>query len=129
MINLNNPIQTHKQMSAILIENNTSNSVRKKTLSQKVEVGINLLIFMIIVIVAIISLIFLAHANKNATKGYALKNLEKQRTNLVTENEVWDMEIANVKSLENLLNDPKILSMRKADQPRFMRGDTAIASR
>jgi len=130
MINLNCPIQTHKYMhSALFIENKTSEHVRKKTLSQKIEVGMTSLIFVTIILVAIISLVYLAHANRNATKGYALKNLELRRSHLLTENEVWDMQIAQVKSLNSIQSDPKVTSMVKADQPKFVRGDTAIAAR
>jgi len=74
-------------------------------------------------------LIFLSHSNRNATKGYALKNLEIQRLELLTENEVWDMEISQVKSLDSIQSDPKILSMIKADTPMYVRGDSAIAKR
>jgi hypothetical protein len=130
MINLNIPIQTHKFMSAALYNiNNPEEKVRKNTLSQKVEVGVNALVFAIIVLVALISLIYLAYSNRNATKGYALKNLEMERSQLLTENEVWDMEIARVQALSNIQNDPKIRSMVKTDEPMFVRGDTAIASK
>jgi hypothetical protein len=128
MINLNCPIQTHKFMAALYINNPTS-KVRKNTLSQKVDVSVNALVFVIIVLVALISLIYLANANRNATKGYALKNLEIERSNLLTENEVWDMEIARVQALANIQNDPKVQTMVKNDAPMFVRGDTAIASK
>jgi len=130
MINLNSPIQTHKYMSsALFIESKHSENVRKRTLSQKIEFGKTSLTFFTIVLIAIISLVYLSHANKNATKGYALKNLELRRGKLLTENEVWDMQIAQVKSLQSIKSDPKIRSMVKADQPMFVRGDTAIASK
>jgi len=130
MINLNSPIQTHKYMSsALFIDSKYSENVRKRTLSQKIEFGMTSLTFFTIILVAIISLVYLAHANRNATKGYALKNLELKRSQLITENEVWDMQIAQVKSLQALQNDPKIRTMVKADQPLFVRGDTAIAAK
>ena len=130
MINLNSPIQTHKYMSsALFIDNKYSENVRKRTLSQKIEFGMTSLTFFTIILVAVISLVYLAHANRNATKGYALKNLELRRSQLLTENEVWDMQIAQVKSLQALESDPKIRSMVKADQPLFVRGDSAIASK
>lgn len=130
MINLNSPIQTHKYMSsALFIDNKYSENVRKRTLSQKIEFGMTSLTFLTIILVAIISLVYLAHANRNATKGYALKNLELKRSQLITENEVWDMQIAQIKSLQALQNDPKIRTMVKADQPLFVRGDTAIAAK
>lgn len=130
MINLNNPLQTHRNMSsALAIESNNSINVRKRTLSQRVEVGMASLLFTTIILLSIISLVYLAHANRNATKGYALKNLELRRSRLLTENEVWDMQIARVKALDNIQSDPKVLSMLKADKPMFIRGDSAIAAR
>jgi|GEM_PF-392672 len=130
MINLNSPIQTHKYMSsALFIESKHSENVRKRTLSQKIEFGMTSLTFLTIILVAIVSLVYLAHANSNATKGYALKNLELRRAQLLTENEVWDMQISQIKSLQALQSDPKIRSMVKADTPMFVRGDSAIASK
>jgi hypothetical protein len=115
--------------SALFIDSKYSENVRKRTLSQKIEFGMTSLTFFTIILVAIVSLVYLAHANRNATKGYALKNLELKRSQLITENEVWDMQIAQVKSLQALQNDPKISMMVKAEQPLFVRGDTAIASK
>lgn len=117
-------------MSAALhINNNPTIRVRKDPLSHKVEVGVNALVFVIIALVAFISLAYLANANRNATKGYALKTLEIERSQLLTENEVWDMEIARVQALASIQNDPKVRTMVKTDAPMFMRGDTAIAAR
>jgi hypothetical protein len=115
--------------SALFIESKHSENVRKRTLSQKIEFGVTSLTFFTIILIAIISLVYLAHANRNATKGYALKSLEMRRGELLTENEVWDMQIAQVKSLQAIESDPKIRTMVKADQPMFVRGDTAIASK
>lgn len=115
--------------SALFIDSKYSENVRKRTLSQKIEFGMTSLTFLTIVLVAIISLVYLAHANSNATKGYALKNLELRRSQLLTENEVWDMQIAQVKSLQALQDDPKIRTMVKAEQPLFVRGDSAIAAK
>ena len=116
-------------MAAAFISNNPTGKVRKEPLSHKVEVGVNALSFVIIVLVALISLAYLANSNRNATKGYALKNLELERSQLLTENEVWDMEIARVQALANIQSSPQIKSMVKADKPLFVRGDTAIAAK
>ena len=117
-------------MAAVLtLDYNPNFKLRSKTLSHKVEVGINALLFVIITLVTLIFLAYLANANRNATKGYALKNLELKRSNLLTENEVWDMEIAKVQALENIQKDPKIQTMVKANEPMYVRGDTAIAQK
>ena len=129
MINLNCPTQTHKFMSAALYIDHNPTKVRRDPLSHKVEVGVNALVFVIIALVAFISLAYLANSNRNATKGYALKNFEIERSQLLTENEVWDMEIARVQALASIQNDPKIQRMVKTDTPMFIRGDTAIAAK
>lgn len=115
--------------AALFLRSNPITNVRKDPLSHKVEVGANALVFVIITLVAIISLAYLGYSNRNATKGYALKTLELERSRLVTENEVWDMEIARVQALANIQSDPKIKSMVKTDSPMFIRGDTAIAAK
>ena len=130
MINLNSPIQTYKYISsALFIENKTRHSVRKKTLSQRIEFGKTSLTFFTIILIAVVSLVYLAHANQNATKGYVLKELEQSRAELMTKNEILDMQTAQAKSLGTLESDKKISNMVKADEPMFVRGDTAIASR
>ncbi len=115
--------------SAFRASHNAENFMRRKTLSQRVELSITSLILVTLILVGMISLAYLVHSNLNATKGYALKTLELQRSKLLMENEVWDMQIAKVKSLDTLQNDPSIKMMVRADQPLFIRGDTAIASR
>lgn len=130
MINLNSPIQTHKHMSsALFIENKHSAKVRKKTLSQKIEFGMTSLTFLTIILVAIISLIYLAHANRNATKGYALKGLENELNDLKTQMEVGEMQIAKVSSLDHLLQDPQLKTMVSANEPMFIGEHTALAAR
>lgn len=116
-------------MSAYLFASHNRVLQRKQTLSQRVEASISSLLFVIITLICLLSLAYLAHANKNATKGYALKNMELKRSNLLIQNEVWDMQIAKAQSLEVLQNDPKILAMTKADKPLFIRMDTAIAKK
>lgn len=129
MINLNHPLHIHKNMTAALMRPDPQTVMGRKTLSQKVEVGLSSLVLVTIVLVGMISLAYLVHSNRNATRGYALKTLELERSKLLMENEVWDMDIAKVKSLEALQNDPKIQRMVRADKPVFIRGDTAIAAR
>lgn len=130
MINLNHPCQTNPFMSAALhLKSSPAHRIQKKPLSKKVEIGINSLSFVIVILIAIISLAYLVNANKNATKGYALKTLEVKRTQLLTENEIWDMQIAKAQSLATIQNDPRIKKMVQVEKPLFIRGDTAIASK
>lgn len=116
-------------MSSYLFATNHRDLIRKPTLSQRIEASVSSLVFVVITLVCLISLAYLAHSNQTATQGYALKTLEAKRSNLVIENEVWDMQIAKTQSLAELENDPKIVSMVKAEKPLFIRMDTAIAKK
>jgi hypothetical protein len=108
---------------------NTRPGIRKTTLSHKVRVGSVSLTIVLIIMTSIVSLIYLLYANKNATKGYVIKNLEKERTKLILEAEKWDMQIAKAKSLDSLKNNPLVANMVKyEEQPLFIRGDTAVAT-
>lgn len=130
MINLNSPIQTYKTMSsALFIETKTRPAVRKKTLSQRIEFGKTSLTFFTVILIAVVSLVYLTHANQNATQGYVLKELEQSRAELLTKNEVLDMQIAEIKSLRSLSGDNKIASMVDSPEVLIIDGATAIASK
>ena len=99
----------------------------KKTLSQKVESSISAVFFVVFSTVCTLSLLFLSHSNRVATKGHRLVQLRMERDRLITENEVLGMKIANLQRLERLETDEKILKMVSAQKPRFIRGDSAVA--
>lgn len=103
--------------------------IRKKTLSERIEVGITAVLFIMLVIICLLSLLFLSHSNRVATKGYQIKILRDERASLLTQNEVLGMKIADLQSLETLENDPKIASMVNVEKPLFIRGDTLTAQK
>jgi hypothetical protein len=108
---------------------NTRPGIKKTTLSHKVRVGSVSLTIILILMTSVVSLIYLLYANRNATKGYVIKNLEQERTDLVLEAEKWDMQIAKAKSLDSIKNSPLVANMIKySDQPLFIRGDSAVAT-
>jgi len=118
-------------LASMLIVNGRQNrkGIRKKTLSQKVEIGVNALVFSTITIICVVSLLYLAHSNKVATKGYELKNLKEERSMLMTENEIWNMKIARSQAIENIKTDPVIAQMQEVTQPQYIRTDTAVAQK
>lgn len=115
----------------LLITKNSSTKVgvRKKTLSQTIEFGAMSLIVVTMVLICVLSLVYLTHSNKNATRAYQLKSLESERGKLITENESWNLKISQVQSILTLEQDPKIISMQDSSTPKFIRGDTAVASK
>lgn len=116
-------------MTLLITKTNSAKvGVRKKTLSQTIEFGAMSLVVVTMLLICILSLVYLTHSNKNATRAYQLKALEYDRAKLITENESWNLKISQVQSILTLEQDPKIISMQDSTAPRFMRGDTAVAS-
>lgn len=58
--------------------------------------------------------------NLNATKWYKVRNLEIERRNVVFEQNLLNMKIAEVQSLENISNEPAILVMEVAENPKYL---------
>jgi hypothetical protein len=99
----------------------------RKPLSQQIELGVGAFLFVCISIICLLSLLFLSHNNRVATKGYELKVLQAQRSELMRTNEVLSMQIADLQSLEAMESDSVIKNMIPAERPRYIRTDTAVA--
>lgn len=78
-------------------------------------------------LIFLLALLILFHENANATKGYRLRSLEFERSQLLLEQEVLGMRIAESQSLEELSNDELVQSMRHASDPVFVRAERAVA--
>ncbi len=80
-------------------------------------------------LIVILALLILFHQNMNATKGYRLRSLERERSQLLLEQEVQNMEIAKAQALETLEADGKVQSMRSVKKPQYIKTDSAVAQR
>ena len=74
-----------------------------------------------------LALLILFNENYNATKGYKLRTLERERSQLLVTEEVLKMRIAEAQALGTFQNDPLILAMVKAKGAEYIKGDTAVA--
>lgn len=81
------------------------------------------------VIAAVMSLSYLVHFNKVATKGYDLRRLEAERQELLSQYDVKNMKVAEATSLNHIINSDRLNGMRKPGEVIFVRSNTAIASR
>lgn len=84
---------------------------RRRTLEQEVRLGAVSLTVVVTLLALVVSLIYLAHANRVATRGYAIKKLEIQKTQLVTQNEIWRQQVSEAKSLTALRNSDIVQRM------------------
>ena len=81
------------------------------------------------VIAILLSLMYLAHFNQVATKGYDLRRLEADRQQLLNQYDIKNMKLAGVKSMANIIASDRVGAMRKPGEVTYVRGNTAIASR
>lgn len=116
-------------MSTLLITKTSTaqSGMKKKTLSEKVTVGANTLVVLIISSICIVSVAYLVHSNKSAAKGYVLKQLKEQEKTLDQEVSYWELKVAKMKSLHALEQTAVAREMHAAAKVEFVRGDTAVA--
>jgi hypothetical protein len=102
---------------------------KRSSLGKMVDQSTVLLMVAIGSLILIFALLILFHENANATKGYRLRTLERERSQLMLEEEVLNMQIASEQALEHLQTDPKVQAMQQAKKPLYLQGDTSVAKR
>lgn len=95
----------------------------------KFEIGPASLVFGLVAVSVTMSLLYLAHYNSVATKGYDLRRLEADRQQLMTQYDIKNMKLAEAKSLAVIAASEKVENMRRPGEVTFVQGSTAIASR
>lgn len=71
-------------------------------------------------LILILALLILFHENANATKGYQLRGLEHERSVLLLEQEILNMQIAEAQSLQHLKDDAQIQGMPLVQHPQYV---------
>jgi hypothetical protein len=92
----------------------------RSSLGKLVDESTVLLMVAIGSLILILALLILFHENANATKGYRLRTLERQRSQLLLEDEVLNMQIAEQQSLETLQNDAAVQAMQTPKSPTYL---------
>lgn len=75
-----------------------------------------------------LALLILFHENANATKGYRLRSLELERSQLLLEQEVLNMQVAQEQALEKLQQDPKVQGMISVKNPQYVQAEHRVAA-
>jgi len=78
-------------------------------------------------LILLLALFILFHENANATKGYRLRGLERDRSVLMLEQEILNMQIAESQALKHLRDDPQINAMIEYKNPMYTRPDESVA--
>ena len=105
----------------------TSLPQRRMSLGRMVSASTATLLFSTGALIILLALLILFNENYNATKGYELRTLERERSQLLLTEELLKMRIAEAQALNTFENDPVILAMPKVTKPQYMKGDAAVA--
>ncbi len=100
---------------------------QKATLGRLVSQSTVLLMSAIGTLILVLALLILFHQNANATKGYMLRNLERERSQLLLEEEVLKMQIAEAQALEKLETDHQLQVMIPAKKVLYTGEDSTVA--
>ena len=81
------------------------------------------------VIACLMGLLYLAHFNQVATKGYDLRRLEAARQQLLGQNDIKNMKLADAKSMARVVASNRVSAMKRPSELIYVRGNTALASK
>lgn len=116
-------------MTSLLLTkgSNGKQGVKKKTLAERVSIGANSLVIVIISLICMVSISYLVHSNKSSAKGYVLEQLQKEQRELDQALSFWELKVARAKSLTALHASSIATKMVRSQNLEFVRGDSAVA--
>jgi hypothetical protein len=79
-----------------------------------------LLMTVIGALILVLAFLILFHENANATNGYRLRNLESERSALLLELEILNMQAAQAQALESLNADTQVQTMVPIKNARYV---------
>lgn len=105
-----------------------SSVTQRSSLGRLINQSTVLLMVTIGSVILILALLILFHQNANATKGYMLRTLERERSQLLLEEEVLKMQLAQAQALKKLEQENQIQAMLPIRNPIYIEGDSTVAS-
>ena len=101
---------------------------RRSSLGRMVNQSTVLLMVSIGALIIILAVIILFHHNSNATKGYLLRQLELERSQLLNQQEVLNMQVAKAQAMEKIEQERQIQRMIPVRYPLFTSPDEPVPS-
>lgn len=99
----------------------------RSSLGRMIDQSTALLMLAIGALIFLLAFLILFHENANATEGYRLRTLERERSMLLLEQEVLNMEKARAQSLEQLRDDKQIRAMVPVKGAKYVNEDVSVA--
>ncbi|OGJ57270.1 hypothetical protein A3H22_02140 [Candidatus Peribacteria bacterium RIFCSPLOWO2_12_FULL_55_15] len=119
--------RTKNFIHAIRMTSAASSPPRMSQMERFVDQSTMLLMGTIGTIILILALLILLHQNATATKGYRLRKLEREHSQLLLEEEVLRMHVADAQSLDVLQNDKKIQATIPIKKILYVNENAAMA--
>ena len=94
---------------------------RRASLGRMVSTSTATLLFVTGALIVLLAMLILFNENYNATKGYKLRTLERERSQLLLTEEVLNMHIAESQAMETMLNDSMITTMIPDTKAQYVR--------
>ncbi len=118
-------------MANLLITRHPANyhGLRRHLIASPFRAGKHFLMFVLIVMAGVMSLLYLMHFTDVHTKGYLLKKLELERDELVEAQEIKQMNLAKVKSLDHIQSSGAIQGMVPARNIIFLKSESEVAQK
>lgn len=101
---------------------------RRESLGRMVSSSTVLLMTVIGALILMLAFLILFHENANATNGYRLRNLESERSALLLELEILNMQAAQAQALENLNMDKQVQAMVPMKNARYVNPKAPVSS-
>jgi hypothetical protein len=84
------------------------------------------LMVVVILLALSVSLLYLAHANRTATRGYALKKLEIEKNSLRTDLEIWESRVSAARSLSAIEESEILRKMERVKNPIYLKASLEV---
>jgi hypothetical protein len=109
-------------MSAAFISfrKNKNRRVKSKSLGRRLTFGPASLSFVTVLLFSLLSLLYLAQSNQISTKGYAIRELEQKKDELVAENERLQVEAARLQAISMINDKAADLKMEKVKKVDYL---------
>ncbi|MBT3293080.1 hypothetical protein HN512_01070 [Candidatus Peregrinibacteria bacterium] len=104
-----------------------SSTTNRTSLGRLVNQSTKLLMGSIGLLILLLAFLTLFHQNANATRGYQLRNLERERSQLLLDQEIVQMQVAQKQALTLLEKDIYIQSMVQVKRPKYTEVEKTVA--
>mgnify|MGYP006910096840 CR=1 FL=1 len=92
----------------------------RKTVRENFKLNFTQAYILTLIMIGILGVYYVWTLNANATRWYTMRNLEMTKRTLLFEDNLLDVKIAEVESLNNVTSNPVVQKMDKIDKPQYL---------